>query len=40
LENDSIEEEHATDRILLLFSIIMTIGGIPLIYLGDEVGSL
>jgi amylosucrase len=33
LENDSIEEEHATDRILLLFSIIMTIGGIPLIYL-------
>ena len=28
------------NRILLLYGVIMTIGGIPLIYLGDEIGSL
>jgi len=39
MEKNPIEEELAVKRILLLFSIIMTIGGIPLIYLGDEVGS-
>jgi amylosucrase len=30
----------ATRRILLLHSIILSIGGIPLIYLGDEAGTL
>jgi amylosucrase len=30
----------ATQRILMIHSIIMSIGGIPLIYLGDEVGTL
>ncbi len=30
----------AIKRILLLHGIIMTIGGIPLIYLGDEIGQL
>jgi hypothetical protein len=30
----------AVNRILLLHGIILTIGGIPLIYLGDEIGSL
>lgn len=28
------------DRILLIFSVIMSAGGIPLIYLGDEIGTL
>ncbi|KAK5075501.1 hypothetical protein LTR64_001708 [Lithohypha guttulata] len=32
--------EGALDRILLSFSIAMSTGGIPLIYLGDEVGQL
>jgi len=38
------ETDHEVDlairRILLIHSIILTVGGIPLIYLGDEVGSL
>jgi amylosucrase len=32
--------ELAVQRILMLHSIILSIGGIPLIYLGDEVGTL
>ena len=32
--------ELAVRRILMLHSIILSIGGIPLIYLGDEVGTL
>lgn len=39
-ENDSDQVELAVRRILLLHGIIMTIGGIPLLYLGDEVGTL
>jgi amylosucrase len=39
-ENDKKEEEMAIRRILLLHGIIFTIGGIPLIYLGDELGML
>lgn len=34
------EVELAIRRILLLHGIIMTVGGIPLIYLGDEIGTL
>ncbi len=34
------EVELAIRRILLLHEIIMTVGGIPLIYLGDEIGTL
>jgi glycosidase len=34
------EVELAIRRILLIHGIIMTIGGIPLIYLGDEIGTL
>ena len=30
----------AIRRILLIYSVILTLGGIPLIYLGDEVGVL
>ncbi len=33
-------DKHAVDRILLAHSIILSTGGIPLIYLGDEVGQL
>jgi amylosucrase len=34
------EVELAIQRILLLHSVILTIGGIPLIYLNDEIGTL
>ncbi|KAL2403971.1 Amylosucrase [Exophiala dermatitidis] len=33
-------QEYAVERILLLYSLAMSTGGIPLIYLGDEVGQL
>jgi glycosidase len=39
-EENQTEIELAIRRILLLHSIILSIGGIPLIYLGDEVGML
>jgi amylosucrase len=39
-QGDEREIELAIRRILLLHSIILSIGGIPLIYLGDEVGTL
>ena len=38
--SDSMEIELAIKRILLMHGIILTIGGIPLIYLGDELGTL
>lgn len=40
LEETDVEVELAIRRILLLHNIILSIGGIPLIYLGDEVGIL
>ena len=41
LKEETIREVNlAIRRILLIHGIILTIGGIPLIYLGDEVGSL
>ena len=33
-------DPHAVDRIKLLYSITLSTGGLPLIYLGDEVGTL
>ncbi len=39
-ENDEEKIDLAIKRILLLHGIILTIGGIPLIYLGDEIGML
>ncbi|MFQ5613022.1 MAG: alpha-amylase family glycosyl hydrolase [Anaerolineae bacterium] len=39
-DEDEAATELAIRRILLLHSIILSIGGIPLIYLGDEVGTL
>ena len=37
-EGDEYQIEMAIRRILLLYGIIYTVGGIPLIYLGDEIG--
>jgi amylosucrase len=39
-EETDQEVELAIRRILLIHGIILTIGGIPLIYLGDEIGTL
>jgi amylosucrase len=39
-EKNDYEIDLAIKRILLLHGIILTIGGIPLIYLGDELGLL
>jgi glycosidase len=39
-EETTAEVELAVGRILLIHAIILTIGGIPLIYLGDEIGTL
>ena len=39
-EKDETLIEFAIRRILLLHGIILTIGGIPLVYLGDEIGQL
>jgi len=39
-EETEAEVELALRRILLIHGIILTIGGIPLLYLGDEIGQL
>lgn len=39
-EETSVEVELALRRILLIHGIILSIGGVPLIYLGDELGAL
>jgi len=39
-EETPAEVELAVRRILLIHAIILTIGGVPLIYLGDELGTL
>ena len=39
-EEGENEVELAIRRILLIHGVILTIGGIPLIYLGDEIGTL
>ncbi|WP_036478795.1 amylosucrase [Myxosarcina sp. GI1] len=39
-DSDLSEIDLAVRRILLLHGVILTIGGIPLIYLGDEIGTL
>ncbi len=38
--NDAAYRQTAIQRILMMHSIILSVGGIPLIYLGDEVGTL
>jgi amylosucrase/maltose alpha-D-glucosyltransferase/alpha-amylase len=39
-EQNPLETDLAVQRILLIHGIIITIGGIPLIYLGDEIAML
>ena len=39
-DGDEEELDLAIRRILLMHGVIMTIGGIPLLYLGDEIGAL
>jgi amylosucrase len=39
-EETEAEVELAIRRILLIHGLILTVGGIPLIYLGDEIGTL
>ncbi len=39
-EEGEAEVELAVRRILLMYGIALSIGGIPLIYLGDEIGTL
>jgi hypothetical protein len=39
-EEGPSEVDLAIRRILLIHGVIMTVGGIPLIYLGDEIGTL
>ena len=39
-EEGPAEVEHAVRRILLIHGLILTVGGIPLLYLGDEIGTL
>ena len=33
-------DRHGVERVLLLYSVVLSSGGIPLLYLGDEVGTL
>jgi amylosucrase len=40
MEEDEEGIEAAIQRVLLIHGVILTIGGIPLIYLGDEIGML
>ncbi len=39
-EQDPAEIDYAVQRILLIHSVILSIGGIPLLYLGDETAML
>ncbi|GAP15524.1 glycosidase [Longilinea arvoryzae] len=39
-EETEREVELAIRRILLIYAVILTTGGVPLIYLGDEIGTL
>lgn len=39
-QKSDIMVDHAISRILLIHAVIMTIGGIPLLYLGDELATL
>ncbi len=37
---DEIAIDHAIKRILLVYAVVLSAGGIPLLYLGDELGTL
>lgn len=38
--DNPIHKEHAIRRILMMYSIVLSAGGIPILYLGDELGTL
>jgi amylosucrase len=40
MEQDEVAIEHAIKTIVLLHSVIMSFGGIPLLYYGDAIGTL
>lgn len=40
LSKDKLKLDNAIKRIKLMYNVILTIGGIPLIYIGDELGLL
>jgi amylosucrase len=40
IENDPHKLQLAIQRMLLIYGMVISMGGIPLIYLGDEVGTL
>jgi amylosucrase len=37
---DELSANHAIQRVLMIYSIVMSVGGLPLIYLGDEIATL
>jgi amylosucrase len=39
-ENDGTKIQQAIDKILMMYGVILSYGGIPLIYAGDEIGAL
>lgn len=39
-EDNPLYIDHAVRRLLMLHGVLVTLGGIPLIYLGDEIGQL
>lgn len=39
-QNDALLTDHALKRLALIHSVILSAGGIPLIYLGDEIATL
>lgn len=39
-QQDSLLKQRAIERICLLHAVIMSIGGVPLLYMGDELGVL
>ena len=39
LQGSEIALENAINRLLLMYAVVFTAGGIPLIYLGDEIGT-
>ena len=38
--DDTVSADHALQRVLMIYSIAMSVGGIPLIYIGDEIATL
>ena len=39
-KGDTLSADHAIQRVLMIYSIAMSVGGIPLLYIGDEIATL